>query len=192
MTDPGLRRCARCGAWKPPSVFHNSRTGQFSYCADCRRQYDRDYYASRGRVARRERQRARALEARTWLDARKDGVPCADCGGRFPSYVMQWDHLPGYVKLGNVSRLLRSRPRSLVIEELAKCELVCANCHSLRTAARATKHAGSVLASAIPPDRLAESPAVYRFLEIDLFDPVGVVGLEPTKTSASQTPRSTN
>ena len=45
---------------------------------------------------------------------------------------MQWDHLPGTTKLGNISSLT-GRPREEIMAELAKCELVCANCHAART-----------------------------------------------------------
>lgn len=50
---------------------------------------------------------------------------------------MQWDHLPGQEKLGEISRL-STGARAVILREIAKCELVCANCHALRTARRAT------------------------------------------------------
>lgn len=49
---------------------------------------------------------------------------------------MQWDHLPGRVKLGDVSAL-SGLPREVILAEIAKCELVCVNCHTMRTALRA-------------------------------------------------------
>lgn len=49
---------------------------------------------------------------------------------------MQWDHLPGAVKLGDVSTL-RGRSKQKILDEIAKCELVCSNCHVLRTFRRA-------------------------------------------------------
>jgi hypothetical protein len=63
-------------------------------------------------------------------------VPCSDCGGVFPEWVMHWDHLPGHVKVGEVSTLVRCRRREVALEELRKCELVCANCHAIRTSQR--------------------------------------------------------
>ena len=139
--DPALRRCAMCGLWKAASEFHNSRTGQFSYCRECRRAYDRRYYHERGKAARRVRQRARVLEARTWMAALKEGVPCADCGLLFPVWVMHWDHLPGYEKVGSISEMVGSRSRTITIAELQKCELVCGNCHVLRTISRSGRGA---------------------------------------------------
>lgn len=132
------RRCAICTEMKSAIEFHNSRTGQFSYCRECRRAYDRRYYQERGRLARRDRQRARIAAARSWLAGLKRDVPCADCGELFPTPVMHWDHIPGHVKLGEISDLVAERTRTIVLEELKKCELVCANCHAIRTSRRAT------------------------------------------------------
>jgi hypothetical protein len=136
-----LRRCAMCELWKPESEFHNSRTGQFSYCRACRRTYDRRYYHEHGRAARLERQRARVRAARAWMSSLKEGVACADCGQVFPAWVMHWDHLPGYQKVACISELVGSRRRTITITELKKCELVCANCHVLRTISRAGRGA---------------------------------------------------
>jgi hypothetical protein len=132
-----LRHCAMCEFWKPETEFHDSRTGQFSYCRVCRRAYDRRYYRERGRAARLVRQRARVRAERAWMSSLKEGVPCTDCGLVFPSWVMHWDHLPGYEKVACVSELVGSRRRTIALTELEKCELVCANCHVLRTISRA-------------------------------------------------------
>lgn len=61
--------------------------------------------------------------------------PCADCGGRFPLCVMQFDHVRGE-KFANLS-VLRSRGNvQLILAEIAKCDVVCANCHAIRTCKR--------------------------------------------------------
>ncbi len=49
---------------------------------------------------------------------------------------MQWDHLPGTKKLGNVSEMASNRSIEEAEEEISKCELVCANCHAVRTFSR--------------------------------------------------------
>src|SRR6266480_6179733 len=118
-----FRRCAMCGLWKPESDFHKSRTGQFSYCRECRRAYDRRYYHERGKQSRLARRRIHLMKARAWMAALKEGVPCADCGDMFPVWVMHWDHLPGYEKLGCVSEMVGNRSRKTTIAELKKCEL---------------------------------------------------------------------
>lgn len=136
-----MRRCAMCGLSKPEGEFHDSRTGQFSYCRACRRAYDCRYYHERGRATRLGRQRARVRAARAWMASLKEGVACADCGQLFPAWVMHWDHLPGHEKVACISELVGSRRRTIALAELKKCELVCANCHVLRTISRAGRGA---------------------------------------------------
>jgi hypothetical protein len=139
--EVALRRCVMCGLWKAMNEFHASRTGQFSYCRECRRAYDRRYYRERGKPTRHAPKRARATTERAWMAALKEGVPCTDCGDVFPVWVMHWDHLPGFEKLGCISEMVGSRSRAVTIADLEKCELVCANCHVLRTIRRARDRA---------------------------------------------------
>lgn len=46
---------------------------------------------------------------------------------------MTFDHLPGTAKRSEISTLLYSGYRRVLLDEIAKCELVCANCHAVRT-----------------------------------------------------------
>jgi hypothetical protein len=67
--------------------------------------------------------------------AAKDG-PCTDCGVRYPPYVMQFDHVRGVKRL-NVSAMAScTYGPAPILAEIAKCDLVCANCHAERTYAR--------------------------------------------------------
>ena len=58
-----------------------------------------------------------------------------DCGSKgLPPYCYDFDHLDGSTKLDNVSSLVAAaRNRRAITNEIAKCELVCANCHRIRT-----------------------------------------------------------
>lgn len=66
-----------------------------------------------------------------WYRSLKDMQPCTDCGVRYPFYVMQFDHI-GTDKTAGLAQL-RNRGRKRILAEIAKCELVCANCHCIRT-----------------------------------------------------------
>lgn len=59
-------------------------------------------------------------------------APCLDCGLEYHHRSMEFDHRPGETKLSNVSKM-RDSPNEALLEEIAKCDLVCANCHQVRT-----------------------------------------------------------
>jgi hypothetical protein len=83
---------------------------------------NKEYYAARNKL-RREQFRAAILEA-------KD-VPCKDCNIRYPYYVMHFDHLGN--KSFNIAATHKISSMKKLLEEIAKCEIVCANCHAKRT-----------------------------------------------------------
>ncbi len=57
------------------------------------------------------------------------GSKCAHCGGSFHRAVFDFHHRGG--KLGSPSEMFTNKSRSALAEELAKCILLCANCHRL-------------------------------------------------------------
>lgn len=83
--------------------------------------------------------RDRRSFVRKYIEEYKEGKPCMDCGIAYPYWILQFDHRPGEVKLGNVTDLAIMRSLEIVKTEIAKCDLVCANCHADRTHDRITK-----------------------------------------------------
>jgi hypothetical protein len=76
-------------------------------------------------------------ETRTaWIASLKRGKPCTDCKVSYPTYVMDWDHREGEAKEFNLAKAW-SYSDARILAEIAKCDLVCANCHRIRTATRA-------------------------------------------------------
>lgn len=58
-------------------------------------------------------------------------VPCTDCKQRYPHYVMEFDHVRG-IKRYNIANAGQGSAKTF-IDELAKCDVVCGNCHNART-----------------------------------------------------------
>lgn len=83
-----------------------------------------------------QRTRDKRNEFRKRIDDLKTNKPCADCGVIYPPYVLDFDHRPGSGKISNVSRLASFGSTAALLAEIAKCDLVCANCHRERTHAR--------------------------------------------------------
>ena len=59
---------------------------------------------------------------------------CVDCGYAGHPSALEFDHIRGE-KLFNVSQGLARHPDK-IMAEIAKCEVVCANCHRIRTTER--------------------------------------------------------
>lgn len=71
-----------------------------------------------------------------WMEELKD-LPCMDCGQAYPRVCMDFDHRPDSGKFFNISQM-RGRPYDVVLAEVAKCDVVCSNCHRIRTQNRGT------------------------------------------------------
>ena len=91
-----------------------------------RRYYERNkeiYFEKNSRKKRRLRD----------LIAEAKSVPCMDCGVEYPSFVMDFDHRDPSEKRDDVARLVHQGSLSKLLEEIAKCDVVCSNCHRIRT-----------------------------------------------------------
>ena len=86
-------------------------------------------------------------------------VPCKDCGQSFQPHQMDFDHRDPKAKSFGVTwpeALLASRER--LMQEIAKCDIVCANCHAIRTyAQQAERWAQRRAAGELNPSRRANS-----------------------------------
>jgi hypothetical protein len=72
-------------------------------------------------------------QARKDLIIKEKDKPCADCGIKYNSWQMDFDHTRGQ-KLFSIGIVKTSLKR--LKEEINKCDVVCANCHRQRTYAR--------------------------------------------------------
>lgn len=66
-----------------------------------------------------------------WMREYKLGRGCTDCGYNADSRALDFDHAPGS-KAFSISRAANRRWEA-VVAEMDKCEVVCANCHRIRT-----------------------------------------------------------
>lgn len=124
--------CNKCKLSKPLEQFHRRNKGHQSICKSCRKKLDCEYFQA-NKEKRRRQAKEKRQELREWYSQLK-AQPCADCGVEYPSYVMDWDHLPSKNKSGYVSDILMALSSKIkILEEIKNCELVCSNCHRIRT-----------------------------------------------------------
>ncbi len=84
-----------------------------------------------------EYQRARWRYHADILDQLRS-VPCSDCGGTFAQCAMDFDHRDPATKVRAVTRMISNASVERILAEVDKCDIVCANCHRLRTFERRT------------------------------------------------------
>ena len=73
---------------------------------------------------------ARTERNRRFLQKYKTNKGCVDCGYNENHAGMEFDHVKGKYK--NVSNMVNYSMKK-ILEELAKCEVVCGTCHNIRT-----------------------------------------------------------
>jgi len=95
--------------------------------------YQKKWY-KKNRVKRRAQLKEYMVRSRQKVRDLKESTPCKDCGVKYPYYVMQFDHVPELgTKKANMANLVHGNLSKKLREEIKKCELVCANCHAIRT-----------------------------------------------------------
>jgi transposase-like protein len=128
-----LRRCSRCRNDLPLELFNRLGDGHQWYCRTC----FAAYFRARGELHRDQskaakRARIRSLQAHVLEYLR--GHPCVDCGESDP-VVLEFDHIRE--KTASIATLVGAGVPLAVLEaEMARCEVVCVNCHRRRTARR--------------------------------------------------------
>lgn len=91
-------------------------------------------------VARKKKQRkGYRAKARAFVIDYKCSHLCTDCHGSFPFYCLDFDHVRGRKEFelrragDDITSIAKLK------EEIAKCDVVCKNCHAIRTFKRNLK-----------------------------------------------------
>lgn len=127
--------CSKCEQDKPFEEFslkNKERGTRFCWCKPCYNVYKKKHYED-NKADYISRSMARKKRLANEVRKLKD-VPCADCRGKFPLICMDFDHLPEYSKEHEINEMIRDGcSLSHIKEEIKKCEVVCSNCHRIRT-----------------------------------------------------------
>ena len=137
------KTCSKCGLTKSVDDF------SFVYparndgkrrpdCKTCVSERTRVFVASQPQ-AQRERmkkfRRDRRLTTKAFVSQYLKDHPCVDCG-ESDIDVLDFDHVKGN-KVAGISYLVgRTKKISVLLEEIEKCEVRCANCHRRATRKR--------------------------------------------------------
>jgi hypothetical protein len=134
-----MKFCSACEQWLPLDDFAKKLDGKQARCRKCHSVYTRRHYQDNKQYyvkkARKNNKRYREpLDA--IIDAARSGG-CVDCGETDP-VVLDFDHVRGH-KIMSVSEMrARFVSEKRLLDEIAKCEVRCANCHRRVTHKRRT------------------------------------------------------
>ncbi len=100
--------------------------------SDYQREYHKNIWYPAHRQDRIDRSRRKREELVEWYREYKKTLKCADCGQTHPA-TLEFHHLDPAKKEVNISRLIAtSSSLRRLKEEMAKCIVLCANCHRIR------------------------------------------------------------
>lgn len=100
------------------------------YCGPCKRQYSKkNYQENKDRYFDNAKKRDFMMDD---MINKLKSVPCTDCKVIYPHFVMDFDHVSG--KDFGICEMRRRRMSfEKIKEEIKRCEVVCSNCHRIRT-----------------------------------------------------------
>lgn len=128
-----MKECSKCRVIKPLNAFNKATRqadGLQEHCRECRSKY---YYDNKEKILADVKRVSK--QRYDWLIEYKN-KSCYDCGKTYPPIIMDFDHVPEKgPKLFNITSGSYARKR--VLEEIAKCDVVCPTCHRIRTMTRA-------------------------------------------------------
>lgn len=136
--------CFYCNSEKEESLFRR-KTGKALQCKACYSAYIANYIRTRPEKVKKNREYVQKSKPRR-RDIRRQFLcwlksdPCLDCGQKYHPEVMEFDHTQdgtkGGYKFAVGAMAFRTVNEESLWSEILKCEIVCANCHRIRTVKR--------------------------------------------------------
>lgn len=132
-----MKICTKCKQELPSAEFRimNKKTGKISsMCNSCKKEYDREYWAKNKHNKKGQKalsaKKAREKKRLLILTILKNSC-CMDCKND-DWRVLEFDHKDRETKMFNIADCINKSLNEIKLE-LEKCEIVCANCHAIRT-----------------------------------------------------------
>ena len=122
------KTCATCGIRKSRADFHANDSNRSGLAWECKKCVRQRYQKNRKAICRYNNERNQQNQR---MINKAKNKPCADCHIIYPSCVMDFDHVRGCKEFNLGTSCCRSEKN--ILKEIDKCEVVCANCHRLRT-----------------------------------------------------------
>ena len=134
------KECGKCHKVKPIEEFNITGSGKWKgkkrhyWCKKCVKKYDSLRYAT-PTIKERQKKKVRKYKEMVYMKAYTylQNHPCVDCG-EDNILTLEFDHIEH--KTYNIGAMIQRYSWKKILKEIKKCEVVCANCHCIRTATR--------------------------------------------------------
>ena len=129
------KTCSVCFETHPIDFFSKNGNRLRADCKNCSRKKNVNHYEN-NKESHNELKKKRRAKLQDFINNLKSN-PCVDCGMSYDPYVMDFDHCRGD-KVNSVSKMTNTQrcSEAKLLAEIAKCDLVCSNCHRIRTKKR--------------------------------------------------------
>ena len=129
-----MKKCSKCGNTKKISDFpfrNKSKGTRHSACNNCQKVIRKESY-ERNKKTTYERNKRNKDKNIIWFKEYKSSLKCSKCDENHPS-CLDFHHIDKSTKKYDVSEMIHGTySRKLIIEEIEKCVILCANCHRKR------------------------------------------------------------
>lgn len=130
MNNRSLKICCSCEKELDISNFSISKKrkdGLQSQCINCQKTYRRNHYL-KNKEKYKEKSKKWKKAFHTWFQKFKTTLVCQKCDENHPA-CLEFHHKDPNEKESSVSQLVQYGNKKKLLEEIKKCDVLCANCH---------------------------------------------------------------
>ena len=131
MINTDKKFCSGCNKDLPKNNFRTNKTkkdGLQSQCINCKKIYNKEHY-KKNKQYYVDKAKTSNQKTRDWYRDIKSSLKCQKCGEDHPACLHFHHRNPECKEFGIGSNVI-SVSKTRLAEEIAKCDVLCANCHA--------------------------------------------------------------
>ena len=122
-----MKACTKCGIPKETEEFAKKKGRASSWCKECHNIYTRHHYKS-NKEYYSTRNKTHREEMKKWMADIKSDLQCIKCR-EATLMCLDFHHRDPGLKDCSIYQAIRRWGKKRIIEEISKCDVLCANCH---------------------------------------------------------------
>ena len=134
MSEGQTKICKRCNNNKSFDQFSKnskSKDRLFSWCKPCFKNYENERYKNGDCERKKKNSKKIITDNQDYIWTILINSKCKNCSEDNP-LVLEFDHIDPKNKSAEITTLF-NRSKEIIDEEIQKCNVLCRNCHSIKT-----------------------------------------------------------